>query len=140
MGEAWFLQAGVLTCHGPLAAAAVFRRSICQDIEGDVAVSIDGDEKRAGQARFSMRSGGRHVVAESVDAGVFFEEHFFRRVLTRAGIGYDLGSMGGSLPLCGIRAYNQASIGRPDDQERSDGQERMANSGGAVGGGGCCSC
>ncbi len=76
MAEVWFSHADELTFHDPLAAAVIFWPSICEYVEGDIAVSIDADEKRAGQTRFSMRSGGRHVVAKSVDAGAFFEEYF----------------------------------------------------------------
>ena len=76
MAEVWFATMPELTFHDPLAAAVVFRPELCEYSSGEVTISIDAEEGKAGLSLLAEGDGGRHTVARAVNRSAFFEEYF----------------------------------------------------------------
>ena len=75
MAAAWFQQTTKVTFHDPLAAAAIFKPSLCGHARGQVEVELE-DPKLLGKTRWTPREDGAHEIAVSVAAECFFAEFF----------------------------------------------------------------
>lgn len=73
--EVWFEHQKVITFHDPLAAVTVFEPDLCTFTQGAVDIEVSGE--RYGTTRWAPGAdGGRHGVATTVDADLFFERYF----------------------------------------------------------------
>jgi purine nucleosidase len=76
MAEVWFRGRNTIVFHDPLAAALLFRPSVCQYQAGEVIVSVHEKQEESGHTRFVPAEDGPHRVARSVGSAGFFEEFF----------------------------------------------------------------
>jgi len=75
MAEVWFRRAGETTFHDPLAAACIFEPETCTYRTGRVRMDLTPGETY-GATLFEESAGGRHRVAEKVNASRFFGRYF----------------------------------------------------------------
>jgi len=74
--EIWFERHPQITFHDPLAAVGLFEPEVCGYREGEVAVSVTPPTAGWTVLRRAADGAGPHRVAETVDAGRFFERYF----------------------------------------------------------------
>jgi purine nucleosidase len=74
LAEVWFRDWPGTTFHDPLAAAAVFDRSLCRFERGTVEVRVD-EGPSTGETLWKPDPGGRHEVAVDVDPAKFFDHY-----------------------------------------------------------------
>lgn len=75
MAEEWFSRRPLITFHDPLAAVAVFEKSLCQYEHGSASVVLD-DGERQGLTEWTSNEDSSLEVAFQVGAAAFFDRYF----------------------------------------------------------------
>jgi inosine-uridine nucleoside N-ribohydrolase len=73
--KAWFAEWGLVTFHDPLAAVAIFNKSVCEYEKGKVEIELEKQKER-GLTKWKPDPKGKHEIAVKVQPDKFFENYF----------------------------------------------------------------